>query len=101
MEYFIGVDATCTIRLILSGRLTFKDHVLMAKLVKQVVTDKLNRVVIDLSALEFIDSVGLGMLIVLAEEVHKFGGRFTIENQRGQVARVFITVQFDKFLKFL
>jgi len=101
MEYVIVVDEACTIRLIFAGRLTFSDHVHMAQLVRKVVHGPLTRVVIDVSSLEFIDSVGIGMLMVLAEEVYKFGGRLTTENQRGQVARVLTTVQFDKFLKFL
>ena len=75
-------------RLTLSGRLTYNDHNEMKKIVLFFKENKTMRVIIDMAKLTFIDSAAVGILLIMAEEVHSFNGIITIENPIGQVARV-------------
>ena len=77
-----------TFRLKLSGRLTYNDHNEMRKLIQFFKENKTKKVVIDMSELTFIDSSGIGILLIMAEELRNFDGNMTIENPTGQVARV-------------
>jgi anti-anti-sigma factor len=54
--------------------------------------------VIDLSKLEFIDSAGLGMLLIARDEAKKAGRNLTLRGPQGQVKRTFSATKFDTLL---
>jgi anti-anti-sigma factor len=76
-----GLQATLT------GRFTFQDHGVFRGLVAAIQTARGQRVAVDLSAVEFIDSAGLGMLLVANDACKKAGLAFIAQKPKGQVLR--------------
>jgi anti-sigma B factor antagonist len=58
------------------------------------------RLVIDLTALDYIDSSGLGMLIFCFGRMEQSGGRMRVTGASGSVARVFEIAHADRILQF-
>jgi anti-anti-sigma factor len=86
MQYTIspddqGLSAT------LLGRFTFQDHGVFRGLIDAIQSAKGRRVAVDLSAVDFIDSAGLGMLLVANEACKKAGLEFIANRPKGQVLR--------------
>jgi anti-anti-sigma factor len=52
--------------------------------------------VIELNALEYIDSAGLGMLLLAREAAQRHGRGITLAGARDQVARVLAVSKFDQ-----
>ncbi len=71
----------------LNGRFTFADHQAFRDLLRHIGSTKLDRFVIDLSAVEFLDSAALGMLLVASDACHDAGSSFLVQSPRGQVRR--------------
>lgn len=64
-----------------------------------IVAQKQKNVIIDLSALNIIDSAGLGMLF-LARKITKAAGKnLVLRNPRGQVKRIFDLTNIDREIK--
>ena len=89
MDYSTESDDEIGLRLCVSGRMTFNDHLEMKSITRHIITAQIKRFTFDFDKLEFIDSAGIGMLLIIASEIKSIGGAFIIENPRGQVARVF------------
>lgn len=87
--------STATIRL--SGRLTFAENTLFRRVVEDLEQSGRERVVIDLEALDYIDSAGMGMLLVARDLTAARGGRVALSNAAGQVARMLRLSRFDEF----
>ncbi len=95
MQYSTSIEqAVLTLRL--TGRLTFNDHALARAMVGEIVAAGAAQVVIDVSALTFIDSPGVGMLLIAQEELRRVGARATLVGAQGMVQRVFRAVHIDK-----
>ncbi|MEI8396702.1 MAG: STAS domain-containing protein [Rhodospirillaceae bacterium] len=88
------IETGSAMRLRFSERMTFNDHVEMKRISRYVGSNRVARVNIDLSALSFIDSAGLGMLLILGETLRESGGTMVLESPQGQVARVFAATKF-------
>ena len=86
------------VRLRLSGRMTFNDHAAMKRVTRALVAERKSHVVIDLSVLDYVDSAGVGMLLIIAEALRGTGGTMTLENARGQVARVFTVTKIYELI---
>ncbi|WP_417782224.1 STAS domain-containing protein [Terasakiella pusilla] len=99
MEYSIRGDET-TKELYLQGRLTFSDNVVFRKIVDDLKEYGGSKCVFDLSGLEFIDSAGLGMLMLLRDAT--VGRPFTISIRKadGQVRRMLEIAKFDALIPF-
>jgi anti-anti-sigma factor len=88
---FKGSDATVA----LSGDLTFADHVMFREIADRLgaSTDKI--IVIELGGLDFIDSAGLGMLLIAREEARKKNRTLVLRGAKGQVSRMFGLTKFE------
>lgn len=82
----------------ISGRLTFNDHAAFSERIISTLEDGKTRNIVDLSGLEFIDSAGIGMLLIAADHVAKLGGKLAIRGARGQVGRVFEVARLSQML---
>ncbi len=74
----------------MTGRLEFTDHDKIPDIVElldQMAGFGRRRLVIDMLALEFIDSAGLGMLLILQEEAEKRGIKMIVSGPAGEVRR--------------
>lgn len=80
----------------LSEKITFSDLEGFRDMVKRMVESKSDRNVVDLSEVEFIDSAGLGMLLLARDEVSKTSSDLTLRAPQGQVLRMFNVARFDQ-----
>lgn len=71
----------------LSGRLEFTDHDRLRDIVNLLDSDGIKRMVLDLKDLEFIDSAGLGMLLILQEEAEQKNVKLIVREPRNDVKR--------------
>lgn len=71
----------------LTGRLEFTDHDKVPQIVDLLDSYGLRRAVLDVSKLEFIDSAGLGMLLIFQEEAEERNVRLVVRGPTGDVRR--------------
>lgn len=67
MDFRIQNGASAT-EVFLSGKLTMRDHAAFLQMADTATGSGAGRVIIDLSGVEFIDSAGLGLLLVAHEK---------------------------------
>ena len=82
----------------MTGRLTFNDHAKLRALIKEMLQNPAKRQVLDLSALEFVDSAGIGMLLIAREELSNLDKQFVLRKASGQVKRVLTVAQLGKLI---
>jgi len=99
MEYNVRGDDT-TRELFLQGRLTFSDNVDFRKIVDDLKAYNGTKCVFDLAGLEFIDSAGLGMLMLLRDATSDRPFSLSIRNADGQVKRMLEIAKFDALIPF-
>lgn len=80
----------------LRGRFTFSDHGNFKKIVDGLVADRVTACTLDFQDVDFIDSSGLGMLLILRESLEKIGGKVTLLVPPGQVEKMLRISQFDQ-----
>ncbi|MBI1206411.1 MAG: STAS domain-containing protein [Azospirillum sp.] len=71
----------------LTGRLEFTDHDRLRDIVALLDGPKARRFVVDVAGLDFIDSAGLGMILILQEEAEQKNIRLIVRGPRGDVKR--------------
>ncbi|MBP2228202.1 STAS domain-containing protein [Azospirillum agricola] len=97
MDYGIEQrDLEAVVRL--RGRLTFNDHARLRGLIGEMVQNRAPRQVLDLSSLEFVDSAGIGMLLIAREEMTNNGKELVLRAATGQVKRVLTVAQIGKIV---
>jgi anti-anti-sigma factor len=82
-------------RVSISGDLTFIDHAAFKTMATRLLAKQGKPIVIDLARLEFIDSAGLGMLLIVRDETDKAGRSLVLRGPCGQVKRMFDVTKFD------
>jgi len=97
MDYGIEQrDLEAVVRL--RGRLTFNDHARLRALIGEMAQSRATRQVLDLSSLEFVDSAGIGMLLIAREEMVNNSKELILRAATGQVKRVLTVAQIGKIL---
>lgn len=97
MDYAIDIrDQEAQVRM--NGRLTFNDHAKLRALIKEMLQNAAKRQVLDLGNLEFVDSAGIGMLLIAREELSNLDKQFILRNAAGQVKRVLTVAQLGKLI---
>ncbi|BAI71320.1 hypothetical protein AZL_006820 [Azospirillum sp. B510] len=71
----------------MTGRLEFTDHDRLRDIVELLETPGMRRFIIEMSGLEFIDSAGLGMLLILQEEAETRNIKMIVRCPPGDVRR--------------
>lgn len=84
---FVARTSPDSIEASLTGRLEFTDHDRLRDIVALLEEPGSNRFVLDVSGLEFIDSAGLGMLLILQEEAEVRNIRLVVRGPRNDVKR--------------
>ncbi|MAU41225.1 MAG: anti-anti-sigma factor [Kordiimonas sp.] len=79
----------------LSEKITFSDHDIFREMISTMLNDQTAQQVIDLSAVDFIDSAGLGMLLLARDEISKTNKTLVLKAPQGQVKRMFDVARFD------
>lgn len=93
MEYQL-TDTSSATEVQLKGRMEFSDHRAFRDLVDKLGAVHSKPVVFDLSNLEFIDSSGLGMLIIARNLAQKKNVDFRLSKPRDSVRRVLEIAKF-------
>lgn len=95
MDYTIDAGAGTT-EILLSGHLTFADHEKFRDVLTAISEAKGERTVLDLSALEFADSSGLGMFMIAHDAARKANKQFRIRGARNEVKRLMTLARFER-----
>lgn len=82
----------------LIGRMTHSDTDIFQQLILSLSSAKPKRLIIDLSSLGFVDSVAIGMFLILQDDTVSNGGLLTLYNPSGQVKQVFNLTRMRDFL---
>ncbi|MBI1208719.1 MAG: anti-sigma factor antagonist [Azospirillum sp.] len=97
MDYGIEItDQEAIVRL--SGRLTFNDHVKLRNLIREMTQNEVTQQTLDMSNLDFVDSVGIGMLLIAREELATVKKQFVLRHASGQVKRVLTVAQLGRLI---
>ena len=95
MQYHISASADgLTLRLI--GRFTHADRTLFTHAMEELEESSPARLTCDLSEVAFIDSAGLGMLLLLRERLLTWGGTVALRGLQGQVGKLIALTRFDQ-----
>ena len=63
---------------------------------KGLLEEGIRQLTIDLSGVEMVDSVGLGVFIATHNSLHKAGGSLTVSNASTDIASLFKTMRLDR-----
>lgn len=97
MDYGIH-DHGDTKEISLSGRLTFADNKAFRNLVSNVEGTRRDKFVFDLGNLEYIDSAGLGMLILARDAAASQKKELRLCGAKGQVQQMLKISKFSTFM---
>ena len=79
----------------LIGELTFNDHAAFREMLTRALQSTDQKIVLDLSRLDFVDSAGLGMLLIARDEAGKGSRSLSLVRPQKQVERVFAVTKFE------
>lgn len=85
----------------LSGEFTFADNEQFQQMVKGIISSNAKNVALDFSALEFIDSAALSMLLVMKDSCDKARKNLSIKHSSGRVKEVLSEMKFAKFIRIV
>lgn len=83
----------------IKGRLTFADYSNFRELTEQFSDISTKKCWIDLTDLEFIDSAGLGMLLIARDKIRLKEGDVILKGAQGQVKKMLDLGHFDSLFK--
>ena len=97
MEF--NIDSNGTERQMnLKGRLTFNDHDLFREITRTLREPGPNKCSINLSGLEFIDSAGLGLLLLVSEAAKEKNISVSLSGARDQVNKMLEITKFSEVI---
>lgn len=84
-----------TLKVELSGSFTFSDNQEFRELLKRINEKPDQKVIFELSRLEFVDSAALGMLLLLRDASETKGIKIELHNPQGQTKKMFDLSNFS------
>lgn len=95
MQYTQHVsDGICTITM--DGQFTFSDNMAFRTITEDITKHTIRQVIVELSALEYVDSAALGMFLLLRDFSQKRHITLILKSPQGQVKKVFDVSRFDQ-----
>ena len=94
MKYQIS-DSNGRRTLAFRGQLTFADRTALDPVISQALTGGVRELEVDLEALDYMDSAGLGMLLTLRDRAGKSGTQVRLTKPRGDVKELLSLACFD------
>ncbi|WP_417320438.1 STAS domain-containing protein [Emcibacter sp.] len=86
---------------VLSEKITFSDLEGFREIIRKMQEASASENVMNLAEVEFIDSAGLGMLLLAKDEMGKISSKLVLKKPQGQVKRMFDVAQFDKMFEIV
>ena len=86
----------------ISGSFTFRDHDTFFEIVALIKSNdsSIKRIVFNMENCDFIDSAGLGMLVIAHDEATARHIELVIKNAKGKTKEVLYAARFDTLYKF-
>jgi anti-anti-sigma factor len=81
-------EAGNTLEVMMNGRFTFSENQKFKTIIHQSLSSKPSVLIFDLSKVEFIDSAGLGMLLLAKDEMDSVGASILLRGAAGQVKKM-------------
>ena len=78
----------------ISGKFTFADRQVFRDLFKDITSQDIKKLSIELSQVEFVDSAALGILLLARDEAEKSETELILKSPQGQVKRMFEISKF-------
>lgn len=97
MEYTIN-ESGDSHEIMMQGTFGFADNVSVEELVESLAGKRAASVTLNLTGVEKIDSAGLGMIVLIKDEVEDGGGRFAVRGASGQVKKMLDISRFDQLM---
>ncbi|MGQ9365708.1 STAS domain-containing protein [Azospirillum sp. ST 5-10] len=94
MDYRIRSTPEAT-EILLNGRLTFADHETFRAVLAAVDGPAGHGVVLDLAELEFLDSSGLGMVVIARDLAQRKSLAFSVRGARDEIRRMVAVARFQ------
>ncbi|NBO17628.1 MAG: anti-sigma factor antagonist [Proteobacteria bacterium] len=100
MEYVINQQDS-TRRIVMSGQFTFSDNQKFKQVLALLDDSQMKALVVDFTEVDFIDSAGLGMLLLLRDECQARNIAISIAAAKGQVEKIFLISKFDQLFSMV
>ena len=97
MDYTIRTESQATV-IALRGEFTFADHEAYRGVTDAFRAAANGHIVIDLSGLSFVDSAGLGMLLIARQVAEKVKSSLVLRGAREQVRHMLSVAKFDTIM---
>lgn len=94
MDYSITSSGT-TRTASINGRLTFQEQRLFRTLIEDLFSDEATRYVIDLGQVDYIDSSGLGMLLIARKRAQQAKAAIALVHVPANARETFTTARFE------
>jgi anti-sigma B factor antagonist len=88
-----------TVRLMMSEKVYVEDAIALREVLFPYIEKGHIRFCFDMSLLEYIDSSGLGILLVIHKKVVKLGGEVTITGLHGEIGKLFELTKLTELFK--
>lgn len=98
MDYTVTVS-DAGFKASLSGDLSFADHGRFREVLEEINKSMENVVVLDIQQVSSIDSAGIGMLLIAAEQAGFRKQKFSVNRPTGQVERIIDLAALDKIIE--
>jgi anti-anti-sigma factor len=98
MEYITQVTPNGGIKYTLTGQLSAQHHPVFRALLKELEGVTFSNCTLNLEKLDFIDSGGLGMLLLANDMCKKRGVILTLERATGNVLKILTLSHFQKIM---
>lgn len=81
--------------LMLRDQLTFADREVFDAVIDKLLARRRSRMTVDLSALDYMDSAGLGMLLTLRDRAERAGADVLLRRPKSEVRELLVLACFD------
>ena len=97
MDYSLRTDGN-RLEVLMRGRFTFQDNEKLRQMLSDLQTRKGQAIGIDMSSLEYIDSAGLGMLLLIRDAAEEAKSSVVFHGAQGQAKKILGMCRFEEIL---
>jgi len=99
MEYRIKDSENGAFTATFTGDITFSENVAFRQLLKDLADRDIESCVFDLSAVDMVDSAGLGMFLIAKEQADTAGWKLSVSGAQGHVASMLKLTKLSDLLQ--
>ncbi len=100
MDYSFSSSSTL-LKCLMKGEFTFNDHPTFRSMIDEAVKTGISMIQLDLSDVEYVDSAGLGMFLVVNERASEEGWNLSISNPREKVRKMFHLAKLETIVNIV